>query len=125
MGEGEHQHQTSLFLIDSAGLQVKQSLFVDLSDSCAMRTFHIIVVDYKLRFGIHPGGLGEQNAVVSLECFGLFGAWHYMDPACKSSRRIVIQHVFEDLIALASGLGMFDRCESITMLILVCQRQSE
>ena len=48
-----------------------------------------------------------------------------MDSSGKGTCGVIIQDVFENLIAMATRLAMDDRCKIFAVLILVCQGQAE
>ncbi len=72
-GEGVDQEYASGFSANASGSEIKQAIFIQLSDSRAVRTFDIICVNLQLGLRVHHRGIRQQQRLVALLRIGFLG----------------------------------------------------
>lgn len=95
--ESLHEHYAGFVKRYAAGLHVEQSLVVKLSGSGAVGAFHLVVVYFELRFGIHAGVGTVEHAAACLVSVGIGCIRTYQNAARESTRSFVGDYIFEEL----------------------------
>ena len=94
--------------MNSASRQIKQFIFVNLPDGCAMGTLHVISQNLKLWFRIHARLVRQEEILVCLHGIGLLRIVTNEDLAVKNCPRLTIKNAFIKLMAGAMRLPMID-----------------
>jgi len=102
--------------VNSAGLEIKQLVFVDLPDRGAVSALNIVGKDLELRFSIHTGFRRQQQILVSLHRVSLLRPVTHKDLAVKDGPRIAIQYSLVELAAGTVWLFMIDHGMRVRML---------
>jgi len=100
------QQQACGFLTQTAAAHVKDLGSVKLSYGSSVGALHIIVIDFKLRFGIHTRLVGAYEIAVSLISVSLCGAFTHKNSSGESAHSLIIDHILEELIGIAVSYGM-------------------
>ena len=85
MGKSEHKHKPCFTFINTARLNIKQGIIIQLTDSCSMTAFYIICINLKLRLGIHLCIIGKKDIIVFLVSQCTLGIRPYKYPAVEST----------------------------------------
>ena len=115
----KHQQQPRFFLRNSTCTHIEQRIFIKLSHCRSVRTLHVVRINLQLGLCIHPRITGGAKITV-----GLLGTCmlrirtHQYQPG-KSTYRLIIEHVFKQLITRTVGHCMVNTRVVIHMLVLI------
>src|SRR5437588_620982 len=73
-----------------------------------MRALHVIGVDFKLRFRIDDGVLGEQQRLIGLFGVGLLGVLMNKDLAVENAVRMTVEDALVEFMTAAVGPGVVE-----------------
>ena len=106
--EGLHKQFLGNRQRDAACLHVEQRFLVELAHSGTVRTLHVVGINFELGLGVHLGG-GRCHyvavALISVD-FGTVGLDENLTG--KSADSVVVEHIFEHLVALATWCVVID-----------------
>src|ERR1700722_961853 len=88
--------------------QIEKRVGIEVSDSCAMRTFHIISKNFEFRFQIRFGALANQKGLCRLTAVRSVGTFVHADFALVEGARMSARNIFEQLRARGVASDMFD-----------------
>jgi hypothetical protein len=106
--EGEHEQALGLVPGDAARGEVEERVIVGSTAGRAVRAFDVVGVDLELGLGEELRGLVEQEALADLVAVGALGAGLDQDLALEDADRAAVEHLLEDLPALAVGGAVGD-----------------
>ena len=115
--KGLHQQATCLVDADAAGAHVEQGLLVKLTNSRTMGTHHIVGVNLKLGLGVHLGSGSTAQVTVALIGLDTRAIGLNQNLAGKGTDGLVIEHILEHLVAVATGCIVADKRVAIHMLL--------
>jgi len=116
-GKPERQQATRVGKGQTPTAEVKDFVFVKLSNRCAMATLDIIGKDFKLGFGVHPRLFRQQKVFVRGRGVGVLGAVADKHPSVENSMRLLIKDALVKHFTGAVGNGVIDRDVSICKLL--------
>ena len=99
--ERELEEQLCLLLADAALTHVEQSCIVELTHGRSMRALHVVGVYLEHRLRVHSCCLCGAKVLVHLLRHGVLCAMAYKHSACEGSRRLVVEHIFVELVTRA------------------------
>ena len=106
--ERMNEHAAGCFGPDASRTQVENRLLIKLPDRRAVRAFHIIRIDLKLRLGIHCGVVREEKVLVGLLGVGFLRDGMDIDASMEDPFGFAVENTVEILMAIAVRLGVLD-----------------
>ena len=104
-----NKHLTCLYPIDTARLQIKHLLIIQLADRRPVRALHVIREDLQLRFCIRMRVRAQQEVLVELIRIAQLRLTPDNDLAVEDGMRLVPQNTFIKLIAHGRRRHMIDK----------------
>lgn len=111
-------------LADATGTDVEQGLFVKLTDSGAMGTFDIIVVNLQEGLGVDESLVGEEDVLVGLVGFGFDGTFANKHMTIESTLCAIVKNALVEFVAFAVGESVVDENVVVDTLLLVVKVES-
>ena len=99
--KGNHLQHLRILKADASRTHVELLFFVETTDSSSMRTFHIISIDFELRFRIHLGPVRKQNIVILLISLRSLGILCHYDLAIEIHAGLSTCNTLEKLTRVA------------------------
>ncbi len=116
ISECAYQNSFSHFFTNPARAQVEHRFIIKLAYCRAVRTLHIISVNFKLRLCINCCCIRKQDCLVGLVCISFLRVFPNEYFSVENAASVVIQHALIHFIALAMRFGMVYQCVIIHML---------
>ena len=104
---------------DAALLHIEQGAFIELAYRSAMTALHIIGINLQLRLGIHMRFASGAKITVRLLGTRMLCTRTYQYQACKSTDRLVVEHILKEFVAGTVGHCMVYGGIVVHMLVLI------
>ena len=98
-GEGIHQQDSSVGLADATLAHVEHGLLIELARRSAMRTFHVVGIDFKERLAVDFCRRSQKDVAVVLVGVGLLGIFGHIHMSVEHRRGRVVDDTLELLVA--------------------------
>ena len=124
IGKRQQEHMPCRCFSQTARTQVEQRIIIKLADRRAVRTLHVIGVNFKLRFGIDLRVVRKQQVAVGLLGVSLLRVFVNDDAPMKHTVRLAIQNAVVKLAAIAMRTGMLHQHVVIHVLATVSHKKA-
>lgn len=122
--KGVDDHLLGILLIDPARAQIKHLFVINTPHRRAVAAFHIICIDFQLRFSIHFRQFAHQQIIVGHLTIRFDGVLRDVDQTVKYRAAFVADDSFVQLSAVTKTFIVFQPGTSITHLVFHRHRQA-
>lgn len=122
--EGVNDHLLGILLIDPARAQIEYLFIINTPHRRAVAAFHIICIDFQLRFRIHFRQFAHQQIVVGHLTIRFDGVLRDVDQTVKYRAAFVADDSFVQLSAVTKTFIVFQPGTGITHLVFHRHRQA-
>ncbi len=123
-GKGVNDHLLRRLFVNTARAQIEHLFVVDATYGSAVAAFHVIGVDFQLRFGVHFRQPAKQQIVVGHLPVGLNGMLRHFNQPVKDRAAFITHDGFMQLTAVAVAFVVLKPGAGVAHLVIHRQRQT-